>query len=332
MSRSTAKKNKHHKILLVRRTNILGSAELIQDFNENYTDAQVNEIPFRLQKLDELWGEFEEVENELDSLRMGEPVFSEERSRFQTLYYRLKGSMASKIPPAPPSPVTPVNLPPVQSPGVRLPEIKIPEFDGNIEHWSNFHDVFDSMIHKNPNLPNVQKLHYLRASLKGDAARIIQSIQTSGNNYPIAWRLITDRYDNTNLLIKQHVSALFKIPPVRKESASGLSDLVDNFEKHILILDTLEDEKDHWNSVLVELLSSRLDPGSQREWESECDDGERPKYNELVDFIHRRARMLQSLKLSQPQSSFSVVDGKPPRQRTFSHVATSEHVIKCVAC
>ncbi|XP_058448889.1 uncharacterized protein LOC131428849 [Malaya genurostris] len=188
------------------------------------------------------------------------------------------------------------------------------------------------MIHRNPTLPNIQKLHYLRASLKGDAARIIQSIQTSGNNYPIAWKLVTDRFDNTNLLVRQHVSALFRIPAVRKESASGLSDLVDNFEKHIKILATLEDEKDHWNSVLVELLSSRLDPSSQREWESECSDAERPQYTNLVDFINKRGRMLQSLKLSHSQNSIVAVDVRQPRARTISNVATSDHVVKCVAC
>ncbi|XP_058840761.1 uncharacterized protein LOC131696228 [Topomyia yanbarensis] len=332
MSRSMTKKSKHNKLLYVRRTNILGSAKLIQDFDENYTAAQANEIPFRLQKLDALWEEFEEVENEIDSLRVGEPVFSEGRSEFQSLFFQLKGSLSSKIPPAPPSPLaSPAHMPPPQAIGVRLPEIKIPEFNGNIEDWSNFHDVFDSMIHKNLTLPNIQKLHYLRASLKGDAARIIQSIQTSGNNYPIAWKLITDRFDNTNLLVKQHVSALFNIPPVRKESASGLSDLVDNFERHIQILDTLEDEKDHWNSVIVELLSSRLDPSSQREWESECSEAERPNYKDLVDFVHKRARMLQSLKLSH-QNTNTAVDVKQTKVRTFSHVTTSEHVAKCVAC
>ena len=128
------KKTKHNKLLFVRRTAILGSAKLIQEFDESYTTAQVNEVPFRIQKLDALWEEFEEVENELDSLRLGDPVFSKERSEFQNLFFQLKGSLSSKIPPALPSPLaSPVRTPPPQTLGACLSEIKIPVFDCKIE-------------------------------------------------------------------------------------------------------------------------------------------------------------------------------------------------------
>lgn len=231
-STTRSKKAKQIKQLHAKRTSILGSAQLICDFADNYSESQAAELPFRLQRLDKLWEDYEKVETELDSLLNGEPQFSEDHAEFQNKYFRLKGILSSKM-------STPILPPgPTQSTqsifqGMRLPELKLPEFDGNPAEWSGFHDLFMSMIHDNTSLSNIQKLHYLRASLKGDAARIIHSLPIASTSYGVAWKLVTDRYENKYFLVKQHIAALFSIPPLRKESPTGLSELADEFEKHV---------------------------------------------------------------------------------------------------
>lgn len=256
------------KQLVAKRANLLKTAELIREFDERFEASQEAEIPFRLERLDKLWEELENVDMELEALHDEDPAVAETRAKFQNLYYRLKGSLSQKLPaPAqanPPASVQNLQVLPASS-GVRLPELKIPEFDGNPEDWSGFHDLFKSLIHDNYQLTNIQKLHYLRASLRGDAARIISSLSISAYSYTVAWKLITDRYEDKNLLIKQHISALFSVPPLCGESAAGLSELADEFEKHVKILDTLETKAQHWDSVLVELLFSRMDATSQKQ-------------------------------------------------------------------
>lgn len=52
---------------------------------------------------------------------------------------------------------------------VKLPEISVPKFTGRYLEWTSFRDLFTSLIHNNSKLDNVQKLHYLKSHLLGEA-------------------------------------------------------------------------------------------------------------------------------------------------------------------
>lgn len=56
---------------------------------------------------------------------------------------------------------------------VRLPKIELPTFSGAYEEWHPFFRIFDSLIHSNETLNDIQKFHYLKSSLKRDAAETI---------------------------------------------------------------------------------------------------------------------------------------------------------------
>lgn len=160
------------KSLYRRRSNILNSAAVIQTFDDEYVGDQVNQLPIRIQHMDELWREFEGIQNDLEDT---EEEFSEERRTFQTLYYKLKASLKTKVPPLPIAPLTrnPPNPVAQAVPSLRLPEINIKEFSGKFDEWESFSDLFISLIHSYQQLTLVQKLHYLRASVTGEAARMI---------------------------------------------------------------------------------------------------------------------------------------------------------------
>ena len=68
--------------------------------------------------------------------------------------------------------------------------------------------------------------------VKGEAAQVIESITISSNNYTLAWKMLTERYSNESLLKKRHLQPMFGITPARKESATALHQLVDEFERH----------------------------------------------------------------------------------------------------
>ncbi|XP_062714127.1 uncharacterized protein LOC134290914 [Aedes albopictus] len=330
---------KECKRLIIRRNSILGSAKLIGAFNEKYNPAtDYAQIKFRLAKLDTLWTEFNEVQAEIELEYGLTEELSDGKATFEDMYYRLKGSLDSKLtlnntPSTSTGHIPPPVAPPTQALGVRLPKLKIPEFKGDFDEWMNFHDLFNTLIHSNHQLSEVQKFQYLKAVLKGDALRLVQSLAVTATNYDIAWDLLKKRFDNKNFLIKQHFSALLSMAPVKKESSSALSDLADVFEKHIGVLDKLEGPDDHWNSFLVEFLSSKLDSASQKEWENQLPDNQRPTYKDLVAFIHRRSRVLQSLMLSQSSHTTSKPEPRSPRVHVSSHSAlTTESSKACIAC
>ncbi len=66
---------------------------------------------------------------------------------------------------------------------VRLPRLDLPVFDGDLYKWLSYHDLFKAVVHDNVGLPGAQKLQYLKASLKGVPALLIQSIPIFNVNY-----------------------------------------------------------------------------------------------------------------------------------------------------
>lgn len=69
--------------------------------------------------------------------------------------------------------------------GVKLPTIALPKFNGEFESWLGFRDTFKSLIHDNRSIGDVQKFHYLKASVVGEAEEVIGSIELSDTNYAI---------------------------------------------------------------------------------------------------------------------------------------------------
>ena len=49
----------------------------------------------------------------------------------------------------------------------RLPKLSLPTFNGDILQWQTFWDSFESTIHLNVNLTDVQKFSYLKSQLVG---------------------------------------------------------------------------------------------------------------------------------------------------------------------
>ncbi|KOB51923.1 Uncharacterized protein OBRU01_26887, partial [Operophtera brumata] len=52
---------------------------------------------------------------------------------------------------------------------LKLPKISIPTFSGLYSEWTTFRDLYVSLIHDNPSIDNVQKMHYLKGHLTGEA-------------------------------------------------------------------------------------------------------------------------------------------------------------------
>ena len=82
-----------------------------------------------------------------------------------------------------------------------LPLISLPKFSGKPTDWATFRDYFISLIIKNPALDNLQRLHYLKSSIGGEAYSLIKNIPLTANNFEPAWDQLIRRYDNPRALI-----------------------------------------------------------------------------------------------------------------------------------
>ncbi|XP_051170292.1 uncharacterized protein LOC127287411 [Leptopilina boulardi] len=191
-----------------------------------------------------------------------------------------------------------------------LPKLDLPIFSGGYEEWLGFRDSFTAIIHNDESIPNVQKLRYLRSYLKGNAARVIENIETSEANYGIAWKLLEDRYNNKRIIVVNHMQALIDLQSVIKESAPCLRDLLDTTLKHVRALKVLGQPTESWDVPLICLISAKLDKESRREWERSVKGINVPSFDSFIEFLREKCQILESLHLGINNNNNSNNHGK----------------------
>lgn len=112
-------------------------------------------------------------------------------------------------------------------------------------------------------------------------------------NYTVAWETFCNRFDK-KLLTHNHIKAIFNISYIQKESIQ-IREVVDTLNKHIRALNALEQSTEHWDALLIYLISSRLDNVTARQWEKQCVDNELPTLEEFKEFLNSRASLLETL-------------------------------------
>ncbi|XP_058827183.1 uncharacterized protein LOC131687148 [Topomyia yanbarensis] len=233
--------------LNTRRTTLLASINRADQFLQGYeADRDVLELNLRIENLEVLWQGLEEAQAELEELETtneGMVRNLQFHAEFEPKLFRIKAGLLSKMPPPTSSTVDLPQTPPTRTgsglAGLKLPTIALPEFSGDYQDWLAFHDTFHALIHSNVEVADIQKFHYLRAAVKGDAAQVIESISISAANYRLAWEALVSRYSNEYLLKKRHLQAMLETPRMREESAVALHGLVDEFERHTKVLKQL---------------------------------------------------------------------------------------------
>lgn len=110
---------------------------------------------------------------------------------------------------------------------IKLPKISIPIFSGNYSEWTTFKDLYLSLIHNNSSLDSVQKMHYLKSHLSGEAEQLLRHVSVTAANYNDAWLTLNNRYNNKKYLVNSLLKRFMNQPGITIESCKGLKDLLD---------------------------------------------------------------------------------------------------------
>ncbi|XP_055633396.1 uncharacterized protein LOC129773775 [Toxorhynchites rutilus septentrionalis] len=213
-------------------------------------------VSVRLEKLEELWEKVNEaiIDIEMhDDYTAEDNTYSNQRSDFGNRYYEAKSILLEKMKElegrSDTNAITQGLDLMKQSTidHVRLPQIKWQTFDGNIDEWLSFRDLYLSLIHHKTDLPDVEKFHYLKGCLKGEAKALVDPLPITKGNYQIAWDTLMKRY-NSKLLKRRQIQALFEIPTLANESEILLQALLEGFERSIHTLDQLVESAENWSS------------------------------------------------------------------------------------
>ena len=71
-----------------------------------------------------------------------------------------------------------------------LPKLTLPKFDGNVLMWQTFWDSFESAVHLNHTLTDVQKFSHLKSQLIDEASRTVAGFSLTNTNYIEALNLL----------------------------------------------------------------------------------------------------------------------------------------------
>ena len=179
----------------------------------------------------------------------------------------------------------------IQRHRVQLPKITLPTFNGNYCDWLIFKETFISLIHGNNELSAIEKFHYLLASLKDDARKIIDKLTLTEEGYNTAWELLSFRFDNSRMIVDSHIKRLLNLKNISQESSSSLLELTDEYTMNLRALKTLAERVDFWDSIIICVVTSRLPSDTISQWEltlGECEVLTLPK---LTQFLKSCARI-----------------------------------------
>ena len=178
--------------------------------------------------------------------------------------------------------------------GLKLPKLSLPTFNGKYADWIPFIDLFRNTVDSNTTLSPIQKLHYLKSSLKDEPAKLLSRLPTTGANYEVALRLLEKRYSSKRLTVHTHLEAILEFRPIKEESAEQLRKLVNVYLENSMALQALGLDTGASDFIWVHIISKKLDKESRRQWELQSRGDDIQSMDELQDFLEERARALEA--------------------------------------
>lgn len=207
-----------------------------------------------------------------------------------------------------------------------LPKIQLPTFSGKYEDWPTYQDLFTALVH-NTSLSDVQKLHYLKTSVAGEAEMLLRHIQITDSNYTQAWEILKGRFGNKKMIANSILKRLFSQKKVTNQSASQIKTLLDTTTECLNGLNNLKVATDSWDPIIVFLVSQKMDTESLKSWEEHSHNEDSDKmatWRDLQKFLETKFRTLELI-TSEPSS----VRERPQTHKSFHTMAEESEEDTC---
>lgn len=97
--------------------------------------------------------------------------------------------------------------------------------------------MFESLVHNNDLLSNIEKFNYLIHSLKDEPLALVKCTPMTGENYLIAYNALKQRYQNQRLVATSHWR---EIEDCKKNISMSLRHLVNTFLENLAALENMK--------------------------------------------------------------------------------------------
>ncbi|KAL0822415.1 hypothetical protein ABMA28_004490 [Loxostege sticticalis] len=250
-------------------------------------------VQTRLESLESWWSTFVQTHQKIinDTFELAEELYIDYKSELKETLEDLSPQTSSS------NSGTDRVVSKVDRSCVKLPKIAIPIFTGKYTEWTTFHDLFVSLIHKNTSLDNVQKLHYLKSHLSGEADQLLRHIPITSDNYLTCWEQLTSRYSNKRYIANCILERFMSLKSIHFESSGALKELLDTTNETLNGLQNLGVKTENWDILVIYILSHKLDSESRKQWEDKISDVTKdlPTLTQFKEFLEHRFRALEFL-------------------------------------
>ena len=260
------------KNLIRARGRVQANLTRIQTFVQQCDKTQdVLNIKLRMERLEEIWNKYEEIQDRIVSMDCDSSRHDNFRNDFETKFYELNVKMqriidehdaksSQQIHPTDASDQGSLN----SHNHLKLPAIKLPIYSSQYDRLISLSDMFKEMIHENDSLPEIQKLHYLKSSLSGEAERLISNLPMTASNCANARKLLVERYENKRLIAASDIRQLLGLKQFHKESANEFTELFNTFSNNINALKALNIQASLSDVIISQIITNNLDSTTRK--------------------------------------------------------------------
>ena len=142
---------------------------------------------------------------------------------------------------------------------VKLPKLQLRSFNGDLTRWTAFWESFESAVHNNSELSEVEKFNYLNTLLDRSAREAVSGLALTAANYGKAIETLKKRFGCKQLIVNKHMDALLHVEAVTSsQNTRALRKLLDGVNSHIHSLQSLGVEQGSYSSLLCPVLVGKL--------------------------------------------------------------------------
>lgn len=171
----------------------------------------------------------------------------------------------------------------------------------------------------------MQRLHYLKSSVIGEASTILKNISVTDANYNTAWSELKQRYESKRLIVAAHLRSILDLNPMKSESASELKRVYDTINDALHALKNLERKVD--DDFVVAIAERKLDVHTLQEWNFHLGNTvEPPLFLEMSKFLVGRLRAIEAT------LQIKEITNKSNRSGTTKSFVSSVNKAKCPSC
>ncbi|XP_037813119.1 uncharacterized protein LOC119604511 [Lucilia sericata] len=304
-----------------------------------FEEMSYTELEVKLELLEQKYKQFETIQSELENIDESQ-IEEDFRDKFEDIFCAAKAKIINKLSlhktTTNPLSSTQINQhePSSSRAKVSLPRLELPSFNGQLNQWLNFFNMFSVMVDKNDELSNVEKFQYLKSCLTGDASQLVQSLEVTANNYCKALDLLISRYDNKRYIFNSHIQEIFKIQRMSNPNVIQLRNFVDCINGNLRALQSFASKNQISEGIILQLIVLKLDIEVATKWEEEVSNNAKqnstdsfylPTWGELSNFLERRCQSFDIIATNTTSRSSQFI----PRKQTSFVVSGDQYCNLC---